>query len=68
MRLQKAAKLRDFPSLEQIRAAIAKMPSGTVLERRNRALLATTILTGIRDSALASLCLQASGPLQSARR
>lgn len=54
----KAVKLRDFPSLEQIRAVIAAMPSGTVVERRNRALVAFTILTGIRDRAMASLCLR----------
>lgn len=53
----KARKLRDFPSLEQIRAVIAGMPTATVLERRNRALIAFTILTGIRDDALASLSL-----------
>jgi integrase len=45
----KAPKLRDFPSLEQVRA---------VIDRRNRALMAFAILTGIRDRAMASLCLR----------
>jgi integrase len=54
----KAKKLRDFPSLEQIRAVIAAMPTGTTVERRNRALIAFTTLTGIRDDALASLSLR----------
>lgn len=54
----KAAKLRDFPSLEQIRAAISSMPIDTVVARRNRALIAFAILTGIRDRALASLSLR----------
>jgi integrase len=53
----KAPKLRDHPSLEQIRAAIATMPIATVIDRRNRALVAFTILTGIRDRALVSLSL-----------
>jgi integrase len=53
----KAAKLRDFPSLEQVRAAIEAMPRETVVDRRNRALVAFTILTGIRDRAMASLAL-----------
>lgn len=54
----KAAKLRDFPSLEQVRAVIAALPSETVIDRRNRALIAFAILTGIRDRAMVSLSLQ----------
>lgn len=54
----KAAKLRDYPSLEQIRATIAAMPRETAIDRRNRALLAFAILTGIRDRAMASLSLR----------
>ena len=53
----KAIRVRDFPSVEQVRAVIAAMPAGTILERRNRALVAFAILTGIRDRAIASLCL-----------
>jgi site-specific recombinase XerD len=54
----KAPKLRDFPSLEQVRAAIAAMPSETVVHRRNRALMAFAILTGMRDRAMVSLSLR----------
>jgi len=54
----KAPRLRDFPSLEQVRAAIAAMPSETVIDRRNRALIAFTILTGMRDRAMVSLSLR----------
>jgi integrase len=54
----KAVKLRDFPSLDQVRAAVVLMPIGTVVERRNRALMALAILTGIRDRALVSLSLR----------
>nr|WP_281417087.1 tyrosine-type recombinase/integrase [Ancylobacter lacus] len=54
----KAAKLRDYPSLEQIRAALAAMPEETPIERRNRALLAFAILPGMRDRAMASLSLR----------
>ena len=53
-----AVKLRDFPSLEQVRAAVALMPIGTVVERRNRAVMALAILTGIRDRALVSLSVR----------
>jgi len=54
----KAVKLRDFPSLDQVRAAIAAMPVETVIDRRNRALLAFAILTGMRDRAMVSLSLR----------
>jgi integrase len=54
----KATKLRDFPSLEQVRAVIQAMPRDTVIERRNRALIALVMLTGIRDRALVSLSLR----------
>lgn len=54
----KAPKLRAYPSLEQIRAAIASMPAETVVDRRNRALVAFTILTGMRDKAIVSLSLR----------
>jgi integrase/recombinase XerD len=49
---------RPVPSLEQIELAIRGMPTSTVLERRNRALVAFTILTGARDNATASLRLK----------
>jgi integrase len=52
----KAPKLRD-PRLEQIRGAITAMPDATAIDRRNRALIAFTILTGIRDQAPVSLSL-----------
>ena len=54
----KARKLRDFPSLEQVRAVIAAMPAETVIDRRNRALVAFAILTGMRDRAIVSLSLR----------
>lgn len=53
----KAPRMRDFPSLEQVRATIAAMLTATVIDRRNRALVAFTILTGIRDRAMVSLTL-----------
>ena len=58
MRAAKEPRFKAFPTLEQIRATIGSMPSETEIERRDRALLAMTILTGARDSALASLRLK----------
>ena len=50
--------LKRFPTLEQIRKAVFSMPTGTVIQRRNRALVSFTIVTGMRDNAIASLRLK----------
>ena len=47
-----------MPTLEQIRHVIRMMPAGTEIERRDRALIAFTILTGARDGATASMKLK----------
>ncbi len=49
---------KRVPTLEQIRAVIAAMPADTEIGMRNRALIAFTIVTGMRDSAIASLRLK----------
>jgi integrase/recombinase XerD len=46
------------PTLEQIRHVIQMMPANTEIERRDRALIAFTILTGARDRATASIKLK----------
>jgi len=46
------------PALQQIRYAIALMPQTSIIERRNRALLASAFLTGARESAVASFKLK----------
>lgn len=56
-RAAKTPRFKDFPTLEQIRKVIFSMPSETEIENRDRALIAFTMLTGMRDSAIASLCL-----------
>ena len=54
-RIAKAPQHRPIPSPEQIEAVLRSMPADTDIERRNRALIAFTWLTGVRDGALASL-------------
>lgn len=49
---------RPHPSPEQIRHVIRCMPTGTMVERRDRAILATLFLTGARDGALITLRLR----------
>ena len=46
---------RPHPTIEQWRHALKAMPSGTVIERRDRAVFAFLGLSGSRDSAAASL-------------
>lgn len=57
-RIATARRHRPAPTLEQVRHLIAKMPAGTELEQRNRALAAFILLTGARDSAVASAKLK----------
>ncbi|MCB2007895.1 MAG: site-specific integrase [Rhodoferax sp.] len=57
-RVATARREKPVPTLEQIRHTIALMPDQTEIERRNRALLAFALLTGARDSAIASMKLK----------
>jgi integrase/recombinase XerD len=58
VRIATARRETAVPTLEQIKHVIESMPSNTAIERRNRALIAFTILTGARDSAIASMKLK----------
>lgn len=49
---------RKAPTLEQVKHVIETMPRNSEIERRNRALVAFTLLTGARDSAIASMKLK----------
>jgi integrase/recombinase XerD len=55
VRIATARRETAVPTLEQIKHVIESMPSNTAIERRNRALIAFTLLTGARDSAIASM-------------
>lgn len=57
-RVATARRERATPTLEQVKHVIALMPGNTDIERRNRALVAFTLMTGARDSALASMKLK----------
>ncbi|HEY4930073.1 MAG TPA: tyrosine-type recombinase/integrase [Terriglobales bacterium] len=57
-RIATAQREQKAPTLEQVKHVINMMPSGTEIDRRNRALLAFTLLTGARDSAIASMKLK----------
>lgn len=49
---------KPIPSLEQVQTVIRAMPSGTDVEKRNRALVALVLLTGVRVKALTTLKLR----------
>ncbi len=57
-RVATARREKKFPTIEQVKHVIATMPNNTEIERRNRALVAFTLLTGSRDSAIASMKLK----------
>ena len=58
LRVATARREQVGPTLEQAKHVIDLMPSGTAIERRDRALIAFTLLTGARDSAIASMKLK----------
>lgn len=57
-RIATAQRNKKVPTLDQIKHVIHQMAANTERERRNRALIAFTILTGARDSAIASMKLK----------
>ena len=57
-RVATAQREQRAPTLEQIKHVIAEMPARTEIERRDRALIAFTLLTGARDSAIATMKLK----------
>jgi integrase len=57
-RIATAKRQQQFPTMEQIKHVINYMTTNTEIERRNRALIAFTLLTGARDSAIASIKLK----------
>lgn len=57
-RVATARRERPVPTLEQIKHVLRSMPAATEVERRNRAVVAFALLTGARDSALATMRLK----------
>lgn len=57
-RTARAPANREYPSVEQVRYAVLTIPAATEIQCRDRALVAFTLLTGMRDDAMASLRLK----------
>ncbi len=58
VRVATAKREKAFPTIEQMKHVIATMPNGPEIERRNRTIVAFTLLTGARDGAIASMKLR----------
>lgn len=58
VRVASAKRQKKYPSLEQINHVLGEMPFSSEIEKRNRALVAFVLLTGARDSAVASMRLK----------
>jgi site-specific recombinase XerD len=56
--IARAPRQMPVATVEQIRTMVIAMPRATAVERRNRALVAITIVTGARDNATASVRLK----------
>lgn len=54
-RTAKAKRQQPVATIEQIKHVLRVMPNATPIEKRDRALIAFTLLTGARDSAIASM-------------
>lgn len=57
-RAARSVRPKRVPRLDDMRMVIGAMPSGTDVERRDRTLVAFTVLTGARDDAIASLSIK----------
>lgn len=55
VRTATARRVKPVPTIEQIKHVIKMMPVTTDIDRRNRCLIAFTLLTGARDRAIASI-------------
>lgn len=50
VRIAKASRDKPVPTLDQVHHVLGKMPAGTDIEKRNRALIALALLTGARGA------------------
>lgn len=57
-RIATARREKKVPTIEQIKLVLSKMPTGSDIEKRDRAIVAFTLLTGARDHAIASFSLK----------
>jgi integrase len=57
-RVATARRYKAFPTIQQVRAMLDAMPTGTEMQRRDRAVIAFALLSGARDRAIVSFKLK----------
>ena len=57
-RIAQASREMPYPTLEQVHHVLLSMPTKTEFQMRDRAIIATALLIGARDDALASLSIK----------
>ncbi|WP_429931485.1 site-specific integrase [Agrobacterium vitis] len=57
-RIATAHREKKVPTVEQVKLVLSKMPTDSDIEKRDRAIVAFTLLTGARDDAIASFRLK----------
>lgn len=57
-RIARAVREKPVPTIEHVRHVLTTMPAETDIQRRDRALIAFTLLSGARDNAIASMSLK----------
>lgn len=57
-RIATARREKKVPTIEQVKLVLSKMPAGSDIQKRDRAIVAFTLLTGARDDAIASFSLK----------
>lgn len=57
-RIATARREKRVPTIEQIKLVLSKMPTDSDIEKRDRVIIAFTLLTGARDNAVASFKLK----------
>jgi integrase len=57
-RIATARREKKVPTIEQVKLVLSKMPTGSDIEKRDRAIVAFTLLAGARDNAIASFSLK----------
>ncbi len=57
-RVAAAKREKPCPTVDQVRTVLARMPAETDIEKRDRALIAFTLLTGARDGAIVGVKLR----------
>lgn len=63
-RIAAAVRTRPVPTIDEVRQALRAMPTDSLIERRDRAVVSFALVSGARDNAIASLSLKHIDPMR----